>query len=174
MRFWFAAIFQCLLIICNPPTDLSSTSCSKPCDRIQIYISLRQQDVNKLVVTCAFLVVHETLGHPTVMHFMRQMINRYWPTPNIILRAGYGRGIFTQLKTGKLQKGFWLLLSDLLSTSRVRMACDSLSTTSLLQVVNRLVASWFLKLVINGLLQVASTSCNKSDFNRLVATWWNW
>ena len=33
----------------------------------------------------------------------------------------------------------------------VRMACDSLLTTSLLQVVNRLDASWFSKLVIHRL-----------------------
>ena len=44
----------------------------------------------------------------------------------------------------------------------VRMSRDSLLTTSLLQVVDRLVASCLSKLVITGLLQVVSTSCNKS------------
>ena len=43
----------------------------------------------------------------------------------------------------------------------VHMACDSLLTTSLLQVVHRLVASWF-KVVTS--LQM--TSCNELDFNR--------
>ena len=79
---------------------------------------------------------------------------------------------------------------------RIRMACDSLLTTSLLQVVKRLVASCqqtCCKLIVitchqqtcckltTGLLQVVSTTCNKSAndklqqaFNRLFAVWWHW
>ena len=63
----------------------------------------------------------------------------------------------------------------------VRMPCDSLLTTSLLQVINRLVACWLSKLVISmqacyKLFQqvvksLQMTNCNKPDFNRLVATW---
>ena len=51
------------------------------------------------------------------------------------------------------------------------MACDSLLTTSLLQVVNRLVASSLSKLFIQVDLFVKSqqmTCCNELDFNRLV------
>ena len=44
------------------------------------------------------------------------------------------------------------------------MACNSLSTTSLLQVVNRLVScqDYCQNLLSTSLLQVVSTSCNKS------------
>ena len=82
------------------------------------------------------------------------------------------------------------LATDLLWQANIRMhnhmACYSLLTTSyslltttLLQVVNSLDASWLSNL---GLPQVVSTNCNKSamvscnkaDFNRLVATWWDW
>ena len=43
------------------------------------------------------------------------------------------------------------------------MACDSLLKTSLLQVVNRLVASCLMsKLVIHRLVTSVSTSCDKS------------
>ena len=59
------------------------------------------------------------------------------------------------------------------------MACDSLLTTSLLQVLNKLVATLLSKLVIHrsstscvtscNKLCLQMTSCNKPDFNRLVA-----
>ena len=53
--------------ICNKPvenlqvaTDLSSTSCRKPCERILISACCNKllQDVNRLVTTCAFLAVY--------------------------------------------------------------------------------------------------------------------
>ena len=53
----------------------------------------------------------------------------------------------------------------------VRMACDSLLTTSLLQVVNKLVASWFSKLVIHRLNASCFTSCNKSADDKLQQAW---
>ena len=56
-------------------------------------------------------------------------------------------------------------------SGRVRMAYDSLLTTSLLQVVNRLVASWLSKLLSTSLLQVVSTSCNKSANDKLQQAW---
>ena len=65
----------------------------------------------------------------------------------------------------------------------VRMACDSLLTTSSLQIVNRLVAGWLSKFVIHRqaccklfqqiVTSLQMTSCNKPYFNRLVAAWWN-
>ena len=44
---------------------------------------------------------------------------------------------------------------------------DTLSTTGLFQVVNKLVASSWSKLVIHSLLQVVSTRCNKYANDRL-------
>ena len=72
----------------------------------------------------------------------------------------------TQLKMRMLQpfcRDLATTCYNKLISGCVRMACDSLLTTSLLQVVNRLVASIFSKLFINklDLLQVVSTSCNK-------------
>ena len=56
----------------------------------------------------------------------------------------------------------------------VRMACDSLLTTSLLQVVNSLLQVDCQNLLSPGVLQVVTSlqmaSCNKPDFNSLVAT----
>ena len=80
----------------------------------------------------------------------------------------------TQPKTGKLQQVCRHLAASLLSCQTaisgcVHMACHSLSMKSLSQVVNRLVASWLLKLVIHRL----GACCNTSDFNWLVVTWWN-
>ena len=49
----------------------------------------------------------------------------------------------------------------------VRTVCDSLFSTNLLQVVNRLAASCFNIQVVTSLQM---TSCNKPDFNRHVAT----
>ena len=49
------------------------------------------------------------------------------------------------------------------------MACDSLLTTSLLQVVNRLVASLLSKLIIHRLAaSLQMTSCNKPDLTDLL------
>ena len=60
----------------------------------------------------------------------------------------------------------------------VRMACDSLLTTSLLQVVNSFVASLMSKLVVQAccklfqqvVTSLQMTSCNEPDFNRLFVT----
>ena len=52
------------------------------------------------------------------------------------------------------------------------MACDSLLTTSLLQVVNRLVQTDCAYLLPTGLLQVVSTSCNKSANDNLQQQTW--
>ena len=103
-------------------------------------------------------------------------------------------------KTHKLQKVCWhLTTTSYILTSRwhlattcynkpipgcVRMAYDNLLATSLLQVVNRFVASWLCKPVIhmfiancfNKLQQV----CNGQVATSLIlidlcmATWWNW
>ena len=56
---------------------------------------------------------------------------------------------------------------------------QQLVTRSLLQVVNRFVASWLFQQACCKLFQQVVTSlqmtnCNKPDFNRLVVTWWNW
>ena len=65
------------------------------------------------------------------------------------------------------------------TTSRYQDAFAWLVITSLLQVVNRLVASWLFQQTCCNLFQkvvtsLQMTSCNKPDLNRLVATWWNW
>ena len=52
------------------------------------------------------------------------------------------------------------------------MACDSLLTTSLLQVVHRLVQTDCAYLLPTGLLQVVSTSCNKSANDNLQQQTW--
>ena len=68
----------------------------------------------------------------------------------------------TQPKPRTLKQVCWHLATDRYNkpiSECVRIACDSLLTTSLLQVVNKLVASWLSKLVINRL----ATSC----FNKL-------
>ena len=86
-----------------------------------------------------------------------------------------------QPKTRKLQQLCWHLATTCYKpiSGCVSMACDSLMTTSLLQVVNRLVASWLFQQTCGKLFQQVLTSlqmpnCNKPDLNRLVATWWNW
>ena len=101
----------------------------------------------------------------------------------------FQRTWISQPKTPKLQHVCWHVVTTCYNkpiSGCVRMACDSL-TTSLLQVVNRVVArcqQTCCKLIIcTGLLQLVSTSCNKSAndklrqawfYNRLVVTWWNW
>ena len=72
--------------------------------------------------------------------------------------------------------------NSLLQQADIRMRSHGLRrlvTTSLLQVVNRLVASWWFQQACCNLFQqivtsLQLTSCNKPDFNRFVATWWNW
>ena len=88
-----------------------------------------------------------------------------------------------QPKTPKLQQVCWVLTScnNLLQQADIRMrphGLRQLATTSLLQVVNRFVASWlFQQACCNSFQQIVTslqmTSCNKPNFNRLVAIWWN-
>ena len=90
--------------------------------------------------------------------------------------------------TGNTAKNAQVLTSlltscnNLLQQADIRMGLHGLRrlvTTNLLQVVNRLVASWLFQQACCKLFQqvvrsIQMTSCNKPDLDRLVATWWNW
>ena len=80
---------------------------------------------------------------------------------------------FTQPKECKLQQVCWHLAKTCynkpISGGCVCMACDSFLTTSLLQVVHRLVASWLLRLVIcYKLFQQVVISCSLMKFTNLL------
>ena len=94
----------------------------------------------------------------------------YFYTWNAISHNGTHTMTAKQPKTCKLQQGCWHFTTTCYKpiSGNISMACDSLLMTSLLQIVNRLITSWLSKLVIQ------KSSCNKPDFNILVATWWNW
>ena len=95
-------------------------------------------------------------------------------------------GCRTQLKTRKLHQVCCHLATTCYNkpiSGCDRIACDSLRTRSLLQVVKqtccKLIAKTCYRQACCKLLRQIDTSLQitshkKPDFNRLVATWWNW
>ena len=95
------------------------------------------------------------------------------------VREGTYTAKHAQLATNLLTSCNRLVINKPISEC-VRMAnCDSLLTTNLLKVVDRLVFKTCYpqaccKLFQQVVTSLQMTSCNKPVFNRLVTTWWNW
>ena len=138
--------------------------CKYQVDTSLIFTDLLQLDeVNRLAAICWQLATSQW---------------RFWLCITIV-------GIlYSQMR--KLEQVCWHLVTTCYNkpiSGCVRMACDSLLTTGLLQVVNRFVASWLSKRVINAqaccklfqqvVTSLQMTSCNKpiklSTCNKSVA-----
>ena len=106
------------------------------------------------------LCVHYTAKNEQVVTSLLTSCNNLLQQADIRMRSHGLRQLVDDKSVGSFQKASCKL------------------STGLLQVVNGLAVSYFKTLVANCFNKLEQacimTSCNKPDFNRLVATWWNW